>query len=88
MLVTLIRATLAAPPVLADFSRGAVSSRYHMARTDPSGRSWLILEPITLVTAIVMTRPHATVKNPKPNPIQRSTPSTTKNVRMPMPHDT
>ena len=83
-----MRAALAAPPVADVFSRGAVSSRSHIVITALSGRSWLIREQMSLVSATVMTTAHAVEKNPKPIPSRRSTARTSRNTTMPTPQAT
>ncbi len=59
-----------------------------MVSTAPNGRSWLIFDVMTRVSAMVMTNAHAVEKNPNPMPICRSTASTTRNSGMPTPQAT
>jgi hypothetical protein len=79
---------LTAPPLPAERSRGAWSSRIHMVNTAPSGRSWLIREQMSLVSTTVAITAHATVKKPNPKPTARSPVRTSTNTRMPTPQAT
>jgi hypothetical protein len=86
--LTLTLVALAAPPPPAELSRGVPSSRIHMVNTAPSGRSWLIRDPMNLVSTTVMISAHATVKKPKLKPTARSPVRTSRNTRIPTPHET
>jgi hypothetical protein len=56
--------------------------------TAVSGRSWLIREPISRVSRMVMSSPQPVEKKLKPMPSWRSTPSTRRNTTVPTPQAT
>jgi hypothetical protein len=81
---TRTRLALTAPPSPLVRSRGAISSRPHMVRTAPRGRSWLILAVINRVITIVPMKPQAVEKKPKDTPIDRSTVNATRKIGIPI----
>ncbi len=56
--------------------------------TAVSGRSWLIREPISRVSRMVISNAHPVEKKLKPMPSWRSTATTTRNTTIPTPQAT